>query len=172
MSSNLRLINQTTVSSSTSSVNMENVFSSDFDNYQIIIDNATSSVNSIDVHIRFIDTSGNVIDDSNYDQAWLRMRQSGFNQNRIVDQNHIFTGQMAGTLGAGITGYVFTPFKGDCYTWHQFQASGFSGSEDRAFKGVAVLKEYTAISGYQIKAASDNILTATIRTFGMRADHE
>jgi hypothetical protein len=98
MSSNLRLINQTTVSSSTSSVNMENVFSSDFDNYQIIIDNATSSVNSIDVHIRFIDTNGNVIDDSNYDQAWLRMRQSGFNQNRIVDQNHIFFGQLAGTL--------------------------------------------------------------------------
>jgi len=172
MSSNLRLINQTTVSGSTSSVNMENVFSSDFDNYQIIIDNATSDVNSIDLRIRFIDTSGNVIDDSNYDQAWLRMRQSGFNQNRIVDQNHIFFGQLAGTLGAGITGYIFTPFKGDCYTWQQFQASGFSGSEDRAFKGVAVLKEYTAISGYQIVTGGNNILTATIRTFGMRADHE
>lgn len=170
MSSNLRLIDETKVSATVSSVNIENVFSSDFDIYIITYANATSDTNSIDINLRYISAGGGVISTSNYDQAWLRMRQSGFDQNRIVGQSHIFFGQIAGALGGTAWGYVFNPYKSTCYTWHQFQGSGFSGSEDRAFRGVAVQKEYTTNTGFQLYAGSNNITTATIRTFGMRVD--
>tara|TARA_R100001163_G_scaffold28366_1_gene22789 strand:- start:2228 stop:2743 length:516 start_codon:yes stop_codon:yes gene_type:complete len=170
MSSSLRLINETTVSSTVSSVNIENVFSADFDIYIITYGNATSDVNSIDIQLRYINSSGSVISTSNYDQAWLRMRQSGFNENRLTGESKIFFGQLAGSLGGTAWGYVFNPYKSTCYTWHQFQGSGFSGSEDRAFRGVAVQKEYTTNTGFQLYAGSDNITTATIRTFGMRVD--
>lgn len=171
MSSSLRLINTTTVSSTVASVNVENVFSSDFDIYMITYGNATSDNNSIDINLRYIDAGGGIVSTSDYDQAWLRMRQSGFNQNRIVGQSYIFFGQLAGALGGSALGYVFSPFKNTCYTWHQFEGSGFSGSEDRAFKGVAVLKEYTSLTGFQLYAGANNITSATIRTFGMRVDN-
>ncbi|QDP46707.1 MAG: hypothetical protein Tp162SUR384061_6 [Prokaryotic dsDNA virus sp.] len=170
MSSSLRLINETTVSSTVSSVSVENVFSADFDIYMVHWGNATSDVNSIDMQLRYINSSGSVISSSIYDQAWLRMRQSGFDQNRIVGQNHIFTGQIAGAFGGSSTAYIFSPFKDNCYTWHQFEGAGFSGSEDRAFKGVAVLKEISSLTGFQLNAGTDNITSATIRTFGMRVD--
>jgi hypothetical protein len=86
----MRLIDETTVSSTVASVNVENVFSSDFDIYMITYGNATSDINPIDINLRYINSSGSVISSSDYDQAWLRMRQSGFNENRIVGQNHIF----------------------------------------------------------------------------------
>ena len=170
MSSSLRLVNETTVSSTVASVNVENVFSSDFDIYMITYGNATSDTNSIDVNLRYINSSGSVISSSDYDQAWLRMRQSGFNENRIVGQSHIFFGQLAGSLGGTALGYVFSPFKTTCYTWHQFEGAGFSGTEDRAFKGVSVLKQYYCLTGFQLYAGANNITTATIRTFGMRVD--
>ena len=168
MSSSYRLVNETTVSSTVSSVKVENVFSSDFDIYAITYGNADT--NSIDVRLRYLSTGGSIVSDSNYDQAWLRMRQSGFNQNRIVDQSYIFFGQIAGSLGGSAVAYVFSPFKSSCYTWHQFEGSAFSGSEDRSFKGVAVLKESTSLTGFQLFAGSDNFTSATIRTFGLRVD--
>lgn len=170
MSSSLRLINETTVSSTVASVNVENVFSADYDIYMITYGNATSDVNSIDVNLRYINSSGSVISSSDYDQAWLRMRQSGFNENRLQNQSNIFFGQLAGALGGSAVAYVFSPFKSSCYTWHQFQGSGFSGSEDRAFKGISVLKQISSLTGFQLYAGSDNLTTATIRTFGMRVD--
>jgi len=170
MSSSYRLVNETTVSSTVSSVNIENVFSADYDNYAITYGNATSDVNSIDINLRYINASGSVISNSDYDQAWLRMRQSGFNENRITGQNHIFFGQLAGALGGGAVAYVFTPFLSTCYTWHQFEGSAFSGTEDRSFKGVAVLKDYDTLTGFQLYTGSDNLTTATIRTFGLRVD--
>ena len=54
MSSSFRLVNETTVSSTVSSVNIENVFSSDFDIYAITYGNATSDVNSVDIQLRYI----------------------------------------------------------------------------------------------------------------------
>lgn len=170
MSSSFRLVNETTVSSTVSSVNIENVFSSDFDIYAITYGNATSDVNSVDIQLRYINSSGSIVSTSNYDQAWLRMRQSGFDENRITGQSYIFFGQLAGSLGGTSLAYVFSPFKSTCYTWHQFEGSGFSGSEDRAFKGVAVLKEYTSLTGFQLFTGSNNITSATIRTFGFRVD--
>ena len=80
--SNLRLINETTVSSSVTLVNVTDVFTSDFDIYKIVLSDTVSDFNTSDLDMRFINSSGSVISSSDYQYAWLRVRSdSSFNEN-------------------------------------------------------------------------------------------
>ena len=51
--SNLRLLNQTTVSSAVTTVNITDVFSADYDIYKIVLSNTTAS-STIDLDLKFI----------------------------------------------------------------------------------------------------------------------
>ena len=58
--SNLRLINETTVTSSVSTVSVTDIFSTNFDIYKIVGD-FTSSGGDSDSSLQFINSSGSVI---------------------------------------------------------------------------------------------------------------
>jgi hypothetical protein len=73
--SNLRLINETTVSASTSSVDVTDVFSADYDIYKITTNNfSTVGTTQTALDLRFLNTSGSVITNSKYDYAYLNMK--------------------------------------------------------------------------------------------------
>ena len=68
--SNLRLINETEITSGVATVNITDVFSADFDIYKITTSGFTTvSTTSTDLDGRFINSSGSVISSSSYDNA-------------------------------------------------------------------------------------------------------
>ena len=171
--SNLRLLNETTVSSSVSSVNVTDVFTSDFDIYKIVLSDTVSDFNAVDLDMRFINSSGSVISSSNYQYAWLRVRaDSSFNENRSTGDSDIQVGfgQVAATLSNGVVGYVFNPFSASSYTFYLMQSSQMSGTNFRAIKQIAVLKELSSITGVQVVGNGGNLTAAKIRTYGLRVD--
>ena len=173
--SNLRLINETTVSSSVSSVNVTDVFSADFDIYKITADNiiqaSSSSVSSL--NLKFINSSGSIIS-TDYDYAFLQLRSdasfaevkstSGTNLSQAlgqVDDNLISNGAVL---------YIFNPFNSSSYTFMLNQTAGSSGSSKRFGKGIGVLHQTNSITGINISVSSSNITEGKIRIFGLRVD--
>mgnify|MGYP001397838965 CR=1 FL=1 len=75
--SNLRFLNETTVGSSVSTVDVTDVFTSDFDIYKIVVPQmVTNGTASTDVAMRFINSSGSVVTSSEYDYATLDLISS------------------------------------------------------------------------------------------------
>ena len=172
--SNLRLINETSVSSSVSSVNVTDVFSSDFDIYKITSDLFFNSQTW--VQLRFINLSGSVISASNYDNAALLADSSAsFSENRGTNESstqHLsFTGESIAESG-GLVAYVFNPYSSSSYSFLLSQGSVYrtDNADNLNTKNISVLKQTASMSGFQILPLSGTIDGATIRTYGLRVD--
>ena len=65
--SNLRLINETTVTSA-SNISVTDVFSADFDIYNVTVSNLSSdNVSHSNAYVRLVNSSGSLVTASNYD---------------------------------------------------------------------------------------------------------
>ena len=65
--SNLRLINETTVTSA-NNISVTDVFSADFDIYNVTVSNLSSdSVSHSNAYVRLVNSSGSLVTASNYD---------------------------------------------------------------------------------------------------------
>ena len=171
--SNLRLINETTVSSTVASVNVTDVFTSNFDIYKIGLSEAVSDTNTVDLDLRFINSSGSVISSSSYDYAYLRARvDSSFSEVRTTGDSDIQVGfgQVNAALSNGVVSYVFNPFSSSFYTFYLMQSANMSGTNFRSLKEIAVLKQLSSITGVQVVVNGGNLTAAKIRTYGLRVD--
>jgi len=175
--SNLRLINETSFTD-VSSVNIENVFSSDFDIYKLTLDMGKTSAGVVSIEHRLINASGSIITASNYDFANLKLDSGGsFATNeRDTNSNDIRglgqVGTDVNTHSAGAVAYYFNPFSSSFYTFLTMQSSYFAdASPDRYFgyKGIAVLKQTASMSGINIFSTSGNY-TGTAKIYGLRVD--
>ncbi len=174
--SNLRLLNETTVGSSVTTVNVEDVFSADFDVYKIVIPQMnTVGTASTDVALRFINSSGSVISSSNYDYANLGLR--AYTTYTIENDENVTYIQKFGQAdqepdGTSIVSYIFNPFSDSIFTYVLQQNSFNFGSGQGGGKGIGVLTELVSITGYQLVAVSSTrpFTTSKIRTYGLRLD--
>ena len=174
--SNLRLINETTVSSSVSSVDVTDVFSADFDIYKITVANLTmASAVTGQFTLRYINSSGSVISAGNYDYASLQLRaNASFEEKRATNdtESQFLVRTYNSPKIASITGYVFNPNNSSSYTFALWQSAGMvntnlAGNQ----KGISVLKQTNTITGYQLRdVSSQNFDEAVIRTYGLRVD--
>ena len=171
--SNLRLINETTTTSA-SQINITDVFSSDFDIYEIHFDyssDATTNVNA-----RLINSSGSVITASNYDFAYLQTRtDTTFGEGRGTGSSNFYylcSTTSGSELGGGTKLCIFNPFSSSNYTFMMWQNSGsYSSSTALGYKGIAVLEQATSVTGFQLDTLTANNFTNTnIRTYGLRVD--
>ena len=179
--SNLRLINETTALGGTNSVNINNVFSADFDIYKITISNASSEtqLDNNFINLILINNSGSIISSSNYDKAIQYFRGYANTALELKNEN---TDNMAAIYhdinssngNANATIYLFNPFSSSAYTFAIFQASGaayISGQVPYMEKGFGVLKQTASMTGYTfINRNSLNIATGVFRTYGLRVD--
>jgi hypothetical protein len=173
--SNLRLINETTVSASVSNVDVTNVFSADFDIYKITTSGFTTvSTTSTDLDARFINSSGSVISSSSYDTAHLNLKaETSFSSTRVTNQtliSSIFGGTDDSPEGSGTVTYIFNPFSSSSYTFGLFQVSSNLGGNHRSRKGITVLKSTASITGFRIVGISANVDEGIVRTYGLRVD--
>ena len=167
--SNLVLLNSTDVSSNTSSVSVTDVFTTTHNFYKIVLTNCTADTSTNDINLRFID-SGGVVSSSQYDYACVRMRTSGFNDVNATSQSSLTNafGQVNAGLGSGAVGYIINPAISS-RTFFFGKAGGMSGTETRSFKFIGGLSSDTACSGFNISVGSNNLATATIRTYAIKA---
>ena len=176
--SNLRLINETEVASGVTTVNITDLFSSDFDIYQIEfagIYQSTNVSNGIE-GLRFVNSAGSVISASEYSYANLNMPSgSAFAENRYTTRDFIFFNLYADQLSDGQANasmYVFNPNNSSSYTFLLSQANGKNSSDFYSGKTIGVHKVTTEIKGIQLYE-SDGTRTfggGTIRTYGLRVD--
>ena len=174
--SNLRFLNETTVGSSVSSVDVKDVFNSNFDVYKIVVPQMTTAgTASTDVAIRFINSSGTVITSSQYDYANLAVRHyTSFGEEKATNGTYIqkFGQADQEPEGTSIVAYVFYPSDSTSYTFVAWENSYNFGSGAGGGAGVSVLTEFSSVTGFQLYAVSQTrpFDNSKIRTYGIRTD--
>ncbi len=166
--SSQRLIKKTTISSAVTSVNVENVFSSDFLVYKIITSDIVTSTGA-SLSLRFINSAGSIIS-TGYQYGFLRMRTSGFNdvnETSGTSLSEAFVQNNTAT-GSGAISYVYNPFLSTSPTFFSMQGSFMSGTETRTYRYQGVQTAHTVNTGYHFFAESGNITEGNIEVFGVR----
>ena len=153
MATNLQFIHKETISSSTSSVSIDNVFSTNYDVYKITISGvSTVGTSGTFLAIRFIDNSGSLITGNEYDWADLEMRSdtaySDDNDTGVsfMRMNGV-TDQSPESQGANVN--IYNPYDSSSYTFINGQSSGIT-SNLRGGKNIGVHKVAETIRGFAV----------------------
>jgi len=173
---NLEFINSTTVSSGVTTVNVDNVFSADYDVYFVQflgIYQSTNVDNGIE-GLRLIDNAGSVITTSEYGYANLTMPSgSAFAENKFATRDFIFFGMYADQLSDGQANasmYIYNPYDSSSYTFIQSFAAGKNSSDFYGGKTIGVHQVAETIRGFQLYE-SDGTRTfggGTINVYGVK----
>tara|TARA_R110002012_G_scaffold64262_3_gene168895 strand:- start:460 stop:984 length:525 start_codon:yes stop_codon:yes gene_type:complete len=173
--SNLRLINETNITATVSTVDITDVFNNDFDIYNVQANGiSTSGTTHGALHLELINASGTVLQDSNYDYAYRFFAtntsttdQKQVNQGKFTEAIAFFTDQAPETNFANF--YFYNPFNSSTYTY----IKGTSGSQysgiQRYSKYIGGYTNASSISGIRIKA-DETVNSGTIQTYGLRVD--
>jgi hypothetical protein len=170
--SNLRLINETEITSGVSSFSVTDIFTDDFDIYKIVLSNVSTNSNSI-LQYRFVNSAGSVITSSSYSRANLNLRDtSAFAEyyNNVTNAGFGFESPGASPEGYSSVVYIFNPTNTSSYTFALYQAMGITSSLVRGNKGIGVLLDTTNIKGINIYLGSPTFTSGFIRTYGLRVD--
>ena len=174
MATNLQFIHEENISESTSSTSVDNVFTDSYDVYMILCTGfSTVGTSGTFLGVRFIDNSGNVVTDAEYDWADLEMRSdASFSDDN--DEGATFMRLQGGfdqepeTTGAVI--YVYNPSDSGSYTFITTQSSGSTGGNGRGGKGIGVHKTAETVRGFAIieTVGSRPYDSGEIRVYGVK----
>ena len=177
--SSLRLINESSISSSVSSFSVEDVFSSDFDIYKITCTGlSTTGTTYVDVNMRFITASGSVVTASNYKYAYrLGLSFSTFADTKSTSATSIYRGFSETTdqspeVGSSVI-WVFNPYTSTEHTQVLIQNSqSYGGSYYTFMNGGGWLVSNGSIAGFQAVESNGSrpLACGTFRTYGLRVD--
>ena len=174
--SNLRLINETAITTA-NSVSTTNVFTNDFDIYQVTVTDLSSDATAhTNAFLRLVNSSGSVVTTSIYEFARMDMTETGsFGELRGQNQTYMRYLAMAKDQSPEVTAlnyYIFNPFSSSSYTFVLQQATGLIANVMRIGKGIGVLEEFSSITGINIglEESTTNMTSGTIRTYGLRVD--
>ena len=170
----LRLINETEITSSVSSVDITDVFSANFDIYKIT-SQAVSNTSALGTRLRYINSSGSVISASNYDYARLVLyTYQAFGEGRATNQDHqpaFFGSSDVAPEGTSAVAYIFNPYSSSSYTFAINQTMSVETTNEFATKYIGVFKQTTSVTGFRAYTSTDSFDTGTIfRTYGLRVD--
>tara|TARA_Y100000590_G_scaffold56637_1_gene59474 strand:+ start:1384 stop:1911 length:528 start_codon:yes stop_codon:yes gene_type:complete len=175
MSTSLQFIKSTTVPSNTvSTINITDVFSSDYDIYKIV---STAHIHNADkdIYMRYINSSGSVVSDTDYDTASLMLRSADPFLDRPSTRENIDYGGYfnltSGDEGGAAVEYVFNPTNTSSYTFGLNQSQGMYGTTGSyGTKTIRVLKQTTSITGINLYngESSDNFGGGKVSVYGVK----
>jgi hypothetical protein len=175
--SNLRLINETEITSAVSTLEVQDVFSADFDIYKVVMNNfSVTTATQVETFLKFINASGSVVSSSNYDRASLYMRTDNvFGEIKSTNDTkiHYAVGSLdQSPQGGSSVHYIFNPYSSSSYTFDLNQSSSFYALPRYVSgKGIGVLKQTSSMTGLQIVLSGTNTISSGIvRTYGLRVD--
>jgi len=154
---NLEFIKSVEVTSSVSSIDVDNVFTNDYDVYFVtVVEFATTGTLGTRLNLRYIDSSGTVESGSTYDYATLRLNSgTSFTEAKSTTATYQQYSQIDQEPEvAALSFYVFNPFDSSSYTFQTYQQASATGGGFLGIKGIGV--EHTAQShrGFQILEVS------------------
>jgi len=166
MATNLQFIKSTSITAGVTTVNVDNVFSDQYDVYycQVVgVFHDTDVSNGIE-GIRLIDSSGSVITASEYDNATLVLKadtsfQEVNNTSNSYMNMYLITDQLSdGSSSSSF--YIYNPYNSSSYTFMQYQSTGANSGSKWGGKGISVHKSAETIRGLQLYESNG------ARTFG------
>ena len=153
MATNLEFIDSTEVTSSTSAFSFDNIFSANYDVYEIYL-TGFSTVGSTQTsqYIRLIDSGGSVVSTTTYDYAFLRMpANTSFSEGKSTTANFFVTGQMDLTPEVQNTKMiVYNPYSSSSYTFVQGQTATRFAGNGNGYKFIGVEHTAQTIRGIQV----------------------
>ena len=178
--SNLRLINETNVSSFVNNINITDVFSADFEIYKVVVSNtepnSVPTTDLINLRTRFINSSGSIISASSYDNANVLMKaETGYDNDQFTGGTSFYGRDNIGNYtSSGSVTYIFNPFSSSSYTFMIGQGSGgydTGNNRYRANKQIGVLKSTASITGLNFFPSNTSYsLKGLFRIYGLRVD--
>jgi len=165
MSGSLELINKTTFSS-VSTVNVDNVFSADYDVYKITLD--TGGQYGL---LRFLDSSGTLTTDGTYDTARHNLKiNTTFSETKVQDFDSgifAFSESSGSGAGGGNVLYVYNPFSSSSYTFVTAQTVDINNSAAfRIAKTIGAYKNVQSLRGFSLQALAS--VSGTLVTYGVK----
>tara|TARA_R110002020_G_C15778346_1_gene728906 strand:+ start:27 stop:548 length:522 start_codon:yes stop_codon:yes gene_type:complete len=149
---------------SVGTLDVTDIFSANYDVYKITIAKMEQTNNGWN-EMRFLDSGGSVISDSEYDNAVLELKSySSFSEYRVTGANKIETIMYSGTgsaVAGGLVMYIFNPYNSSSYTFLTLQSNGFrDGLGQIGSKQISVHKSAEQISGVHfISGGSGSVFT-------------
>ena len=125
------------------------------------------------IFLRFLDSGGTVIDQSEYDYAALELRAyTSFLEVRATNQTKIteiaYGSSNTSDIG-GVSFYVHNPYDSSSYTFVQNQSSSFRASNGGwGNKMIGVHKSAEQISGVRFIADGANLDTIEVSVYGVK----
>ena len=173
MATNLEFIKSVNVQTASSTVQITDCFTDNFDVYKItLIDFSTNASNDFS-QIRFINSGGTTVSSSNYDYAYYRPLAGGsFAEERATNQTYIrgIGGQDVRSViaNANAVFYVFNP-TASSFTFMQGQSSYYnSGNSMQAYKQISVLKTTDDITGLEFFLNTNSIDELRASVYGVK----
>lgn len=155
MASNLEFIASFETTSSVSNLNATSVFTNKYKKYFITSNKWSASSNVSYLHMRFLDSSGNTISDSEYAYSQYDMLSYGaYYENRSNSSNLMrisFGGGTSNEDMGGLSMYITTPYESDSYTFLTSQSSimqRYNGHKVAGAKTIGVHKSEEQLSGF------------------------
>jgi hypothetical protein len=150
---NLEFIKSVEVTSSVSSIDVDNVFTDDYDVYFVTITGfSTTSTIQTSLNLRYINNSGVVSSSATYDRANLFLNtQSAFSEDRATNEtSHKFAPFDLTPENGNVAFYIYNPFDSSSYTFLNFQMASSRAAHFLGVKGIGVQKNAEAHRGFQI----------------------
>lgn len=161
-SAGLTLVNTTAVSA-TATVNIDNCFSSAYDNYRIVFSGNGSSHNEISARYR---TSGSTNSTSNYNWQYTARESTGAGTNSASNTDRIFLGLTGATKGS-ITIDVLEPFATTYTTCNSINSYMSVGTNNGLFISGTQFNATTSFDGISFYMSTGTI-TGTIKIYGYK----
>lgn len=168
----VRFINETIVTSAVDTVQVDNVFSSDFDMYKITMSGLEIGTDDY-TGLRLVSDAG-IENDALYDsasqlvycdQAFFQGKNENLTQFYYLNYMH----PAGNDKGNGNVIYVINPFSNSLYTSFLNEGAGYSTSAPRlyGFRGIGQYKKPVSATGFAM-IRTGNFDAVKIRTYGIR----
>lgn len=157
MATNLHFIKSASMVSGSSTLNITNVFSAEYNIYKIVSYGiSTVGTTQTDPDLRFINSSDSVVGDTDYDYAHQIMRaDASFTEQRPTGEDELyrFFGESVdqGTETNTQVSYIINPFSSSTYTFAIYKSMVAAAGLKIGMKGIGVLKQTASMTGFQVK---------------------
>jgi hypothetical protein len=170
---NLEFITSETITSSISTLDIDNVFSDKYDVYCITTQGiSTISTTPTNINGRFLDSTGTVISATEYDYAMLVMRTDiTFSEARATSADSIINLYGATDLApetSGTVTYIFNPYDSSSYTFALSQVGAMNSAILRGRKLIGVHKSAETIRGIRLVFLNENVDSGTVSVYGVK----
>jgi len=170
---NLEFIKSETITSSISTLDIDNIFSDKYDVYCITTTGLnTVSTTGTDIDGRFLDSTGTVISATEYDYAHLNLKgEANTSESKATSADHISimfgSTDLAPETTGGVT-YVYNPYDSSSYTFVQAQISSRISGLFRGRKLIGVHKSAETIRGVRLVFVSANVDDGIVSVYGVK----